>query len=99
MRPLNDASPPVTGRVDSLPQGAKRRCDALFAACPDARSGWSEGQKHLTGVSNRAKMVGAVTQPLSTLTTRNRRASMPQSSAGPEVWRGERNEQRASDTC
>jgi putative transposase len=27
------------------------------------------------------------------------RASMPQSSAGPEVWRGERNEQRASDTC
>jgi len=54
---------------------------------------------HLTVVSNRAKMVGAVIQPLSTLTTRNRRALMPQSSAGPEVWRGERNEQRASDTC
>jgi len=64
----------------------RQRCDALFGGM----SGCSVAPVRATSETSDAGLESsedgwAVTKPLSTLTTRTRRASMQQSSAGPEV--------------
>ena len=83
MRPLIDASPPVTGRVDSLPQGARRRCDALFAAMSGCSVSLVGGSETSDAGLESSEDGWPVTKSPNTLRT-GTGASMPQSSAGPE---------------